>query len=232
MERRPVVQSVLPTEIQQRKPVTEYQQIPAALRHDLTERLIQRLQRRQIVRQPRPEAVRVVGIRLTQPVGDGAAQRHGRHRRRPDMLVVFDLLAVVLVLIMVMVVMGRRTALHPLDKLLLPQLCRVHHGQDAGDVLSGGVQNVRHPLLALAAVVDEHIRLTDADHVHGRGLEAVRLPSGGHHQRHVHVVAADLPGEIVVGEQGADHLDFSVLRQRRLAAGGQRHCQHEGQQSR
>ena len=137
------------------------------------------------------------------------------------MLVVFDLLAVVFILIMVVVVMGGRAALHPLDKLLLVQLRRVHHGQDAGNVLSGGVQNVRHPLLALAAVVDEHIRLTDADHIHGRGLEAVCLSPGGYHQRHVHVIAADLAGEIVVGEQGADHLRFSVLRQRRLSAGGQ-----------
>lgn len=52
------------------------------------------------------------------------------------MLVVFDLL---LILIMVVVAMGGRAALHPLDKLLLMQLRRVHHGQDAGNVLPGGV---------------------------------------------------------------------------------------------
>ena len=148
------------------------------------------------------------------------------------MLVVFDLLAVVFILIMVVVAVGGRAALHPLDQLLLVQLRRVHHGQDAGDVLPGGVQNVRHPLLALAAVVDEHIRLTDTDHVHGRGLEAVCLPPGGYHQRHVHVIAADLAGKIVVGEQGTDHLRFPVLQQRRLSAGGQGHRQREGQQSR
>ena len=55
------------------------------------------------------------------------------------MLVVFDLLAVALILIMVVVVMGGRAALHPLDKLLLAQFRRVHHGQDTGDVLPSGV---------------------------------------------------------------------------------------------
>ena len=147
----------------------------------------------------------------------------------PDILVmVIVVMAIVVVAIVVVAVGG----LHALGVLLLVQLRRVHHGQDAGNIRPGGVQNVVHPLLALAAVIEEHIRFADADHVPGRGLEAVRLPAGGHQQRHVHGVAADLADEVVVGEQGADHPQPAVLRRGLPPAGGQRCRQRQRQQAR
>ena len=142
------------------------------------------------------------------------------------MLVVFDLVAVLLVALVVMVVAA--FGLHALHQLLLQHVHIVHHPADHLIRRVVGVHGLVHPHLALAAVVEEHVGLADAE----RGaLKAVALPSGGEQQRHLHPVAADLPGKVVVGEQGGYHLDLAlVLGELGAAAaeGGEQHqhCQY------
>ena len=104
MERRPVIQIIVLAEIQQREPVAEHHQTPRRAVHDVPERIVQRLQFVQIVLQPRSVAVGVVRVGLTQCVANGAAQRHGVYRRRPDVLVVLNVLLVAVVQMAVMVV--------------------------------------------------------------------------------------------------------------------------------
>ena len=96
-------------------------------------------------------------------------------------------------------------------RLLLQSLGVVHHPQHRGDVFSGGVQNFVHPLLPLAAVVDEYIRPTYPDHIRRGGLKAVGLPSGGHQQPGLHPLPADHPHEVVVGKQRADHREPAAV---------------------
>ena len=145
-------------------------------------------------------------------------------------MVVVIVVVVIMVVVIVVVVV---TALHPLGVLLPVCLHAVHHGQPVGDILARRVQHILHPQLALAAVPDEHIRPAHGDHVQRRGLEAVRLPPGGYQQHRVHRVAADLPHEIVVGEQGAYHLQPPIVRRICLPpAAGRRQQQHRRQQRR
>ena len=140
------------------------------------------------------------------------------------------MVVVVMVVVIVVVVV---TALHPLGVLLPVCLHAVHHGQPVGDLLARRVQHILHPQLALAAVPDEHIRPAHGDHVQRRGLEAVRFPPGGYQQHRVHRVAADLPHEIVVGEQGAYHLQPPIVfRVHPPPAAGRRQQQHRRQQRR
>ena len=98
------------------------------------------------------------------------------------------------------------------QRLLGERVGIVHHPQDGGNIFSGGIQNFVHPLLAFAAVIDKNVRPTHADHVHGRRLEAVGFPSGGHQQVGADIHTADLAHEVIVGEQGAHHLQPAVLR--------------------
>ena len=206
---------------------------------DVPECLVQRLQFVQIVRQPSPIAVGIVRIGLTQRIADGPAQGHGVHRRCPDVLVVlyFLLVAIVqmpvmrlMVIVLAMFVMCVvMAALHPLGVLLPVCLHAVHHSQPVGDSLACRVQNVLHPQLAFPAVVDEHLRLADGDHVQRRGLKAVCLPPGGHQQLYVHRVPADLPHKVVVGEQRAHHVQFPALRTVLPPAARQRQRQYRRQ---
>ena len=149
MKRRPVVQSILLTEIQQREAVTKHQQPPAALLCDLPERTVQRLQLRQIRLQPPPVIFPVGRVGLTQRLADSPAQRHGLHWRCPDVLIVLDVLPVAVlqrVVVMVIVVMAIMVmvvavimlfrALHPLGKFLLVHVHLVHHLQPVRNVLS------------------------------------------------------------------------------------------------
>ena len=98
------------------------------------------------------------------------------------------------------------TALHALGELLPQDVGVVHHVHHGADALPGSGQNVLYPFLAFAAVADEHVRLGNADHVQGRGLKAVGLTARRYQQVWLHPVAADGPDEVVVGEQGAHHL--------------------------
>ena len=152
----------------------------------------------------------VGGVRLGQGVGDDPAQVHGDAGGGPDVLVVLNLLLMAVVVVAVMLVMGVFvvivTALHALGELLPQDVGVVHHVHHGADALPGGVQDVVHPGLAFAAVADEHVRLGNADHVQGRGLKAVGLTARRYQQVWLHPVAADGPDEVVVGEQGAHHL--------------------------
>ena len=229
----PVVQPVLLAEVQQGKAVAEHQQPPLSRRHRVPEGFVQLIQLGQIVRQPGLIALLMGGVGLTQRVADGLTQRLGQHGGRPHVLVVFNVIAVVAVIFTVMVmVVVVVTALHALGPFLRQRRHLRHQRQRHGDVLSGGGQNVLHPRLALAAVIEEYVRLRQRDHVQRCGLKAVRLFSGGHQQRHVHVVAADLPGEVVVGEHGAHHLQFAVLRPLPWAAAHKGDRQRQRQQQR
>ena len=77
VEGRPVVQAVLPAEIQQREPVAEHQQAAAASFHRVPERLVQVRQLLHIRRKPRLILRRVVRVRLGQGIRDDPAQVHG-----------------------------------------------------------------------------------------------------------------------------------------------------------
>ena len=120
-------------------------------------------------------------------------------------------------------------SLHALGKFFLMQFRRPHHRQDIRDIFPCGVQNVLHPLLALTAVVDEHVCLADTDDIQRRGLKAVCLPPGGHQQLYVHRVPADLPHKVVVGEQRAHHVQFPALRTVLPPAARQRQRQYRRQ---
>ena len=124
-------------------------------------------------------------------------------------------MAVIVVMVMrivvvMMVVVAR--PLHPLRQLLLQRLGIVHKPQSVGDLFPGGIQDLLHPVLALPAVVDEHIRLRQPDHIQRRWLEAVGLPPGRDQQLRLHVLPADSPHKVVVGEQGAHHPQLAALR--------------------
>ena len=80
VEGRPVIKPVLPAEVQQRKPVAEHQQPAAACRHRVPERLIQRRQLLQIVRQTGPVVFLTGRVGTAQGVTDGFTQRLGQHR--------------------------------------------------------------------------------------------------------------------------------------------------------
>lgn len=144
------------------------------------------------------------------------------------MLVVGDFVAVVLVVVVT-------ALLHPLGELLLQRVGVVHHAQNVGNLLPGGAKDVLHPHLALAAVVDEHVRLTHADYVERRRLEAVRLPPGGNQQRDVHVLATDLTHKVIVRKERADDSQPPVrafLRSLRAAAERERRKQQKRQKKR
>ena len=96
------------------------------------------------------------------------------------MLVVFDLVAVVLILFMIvvmviMVVVMAVRALHTFDVFLVERVDIVHHARDDGDIFARGAQHTVDPVFALAAVVEEDVGFGDRDGVERRGLEAVRL---------------------------------------------------------
>ena len=213
MEGRPVVQAVLPAEIQQREPVAEHQQMPLPGLHRVPEGPVQVRQLTEIGREPVLILLGVGGVRLGQGVGDDPAQVHGDAGGGPDVLVVLNLLLMAVVVVAVMLVMGVFvvvvTALHALGELLPQDVGVIHHVHHGADALPGGVQDVVHPGLAFAAVADEHVRLGNADHVQGRGLKAVGLTARRYQQIWLHPVAADGPDEVVIGEQGAHHLQFA-----------------------
>ena len=135
----------------------------------------------------------VCGIGLADRVADGAAEDDGVFRRRPDVLVVFDLVAVVLIFFMIvvmvimvmvimvivaamlMVVVMAARALHALDIFLVERVDVVHHAGDDGDIFACSAQHTVDPVFPLAAVVEENIGFGDRDGVERRGLEAVRF---------------------------------------------------------
>ena len=125
--------------------------------------------------------------------------------RRVVVVVMVSMVAVVVVMVVVL------RALHPLGKFLLVHVHLVHHLQPVGNVLPRRVQYVLHPRLALAAVVDEHVRPTHGDHIHRRGLKAVGLPPRGNEQHRRNVLSANLPYKVVVGEQRAYHLQLPLI---------------------
>ena len=213
MEGRPVIQAVLPAEIQQREPVAEHQQMALPGLHRVPEGPVQVRQLPEIGREPVLILLGVGGVRLGQGVGDDPAQVHGDAGGGPDVLVVLNLLLMAVVVVAVMLVMGVFvvivTALHALGELLPQDVGVVHHVHHGADALPGGVQDVVHPGLAFAAVADEHVRLGNADHVQGRGLKAVGLTARRYQQVWLHPVAADGPDEVVIGEQGAHHMQFA-----------------------
>ena len=95
------------------------------------------------------------------------ADERGVARACPDVLVVLGLVAVVVALMGV-------PGLHALHRLLLEQLDAVHerHGAHA---LADALQHVRHPGVALAADVDENVRVLYLEYVLRRRLIGVRL---------------------------------------------------------
>ena len=183
----------------------------------------------------------VCGIGLADRVADGAAEDNGVFRRRPDVLVVFDLVAVVFIffMIVVMVIMVivaamlmvvAVRALHALDIFLVERVDVVHHAGDDGDIFACGAQHTVDPVFPLAAVVEENIGFGDRDGVERRGLEAVRLAPRREQKRDVRAVADDGAGEVIIGEKRRDDLDFAVVRLfHRHGAGGEGKCQRERQ---
>ena len=183
----------------------------------------------------------VCGIGLADRVADGAAEDDGVFRRRPDVLVVFDLVAVVLIffMIVVMVIMVivaamlmvvAVRALHALDIFLVERVDVVHHAGDDGDIFARGAQHAVDPVFPLTAVVEENIGFGDRDGVERRGLEAVRFAPRREQERDVRAVADDGAGEVIIGEKRRDDLDFAVVRLfHRHGAGGEGKCQRERQ---
>ena len=137
MKGRPVTEAVFPAEIQQRKAVAEYQQIPFFLPAHLAKVRIQFGKLRQILRQIGPKIRRVGRVGGAQSVTNGPAELLRLHRGGPDMLVILYLVAVVVVAIMAVVVIVVIVAV-AVHWLLLQSLGVVHHPQHRGDVFSGG----------------------------------------------------------------------------------------------
>ena len=146
--------------------------------------------------------------------------------------VVVMVIVVMVIVVMVVAVIMRLRALHPLGKFLLVHVHLVHHLQPVRDVLSRRVQYVLHPRLALAAVVDEHVRPAHGDHVHRRWLKAVGLPPRGNKQHRRNVLSADLPHKVVVGEQRAHHLQFPLIFGCRPYAAARQRQHHDRRQHR
>ena len=128
-------------------------------------------------------------------------------------------MAVIVVMVMRGVV---ARSLHSLRQFLLQRLGIVHKPQSIGDLFPGGVQDLLHPVLALLAVVDEHIRLRQPDHIQRRWFEAVGLPPGRDQQLRLHVLPANGPHKVVVGEQGAHYPQLAALRLRRTGRAARR----------
>ena len=110
---------------------------------------------------------------------------------------------------MVMVMMDG--GLHALHKFLGKEGSVLHHGGGDGDVLARRFQNLLHPQLALAAVIEEHITLRQPHHIQRRRLEAVYLAACGNEERGLDMLAADGAGKIVVGEAGGHNLQFALI---------------------
>ena len=134
MKGRPVVKAVFPAEVEQRKAVTEYQQIPFFLPAHLAKIRIQVGKLLQIHRQVGLKIRCVGGVGGAQGVADSPAQLLGLHRGGPDMPVILYVVAVVVVIVVTVVVVVA-VAVH---RLFLQSLGVVHHPQHRGDVFSGG----------------------------------------------------------------------------------------------
>ena len=106
MKGRPVTEAVFPAEIQQRKAVAEYQQIPFFLPAHLAKIRIQFGKLRQILRQIGPKIRRVGRVGGAQGVTNGPAELLRLHRGGPDMLVILYLVAVVVMAVVVIVVIA------------------------------------------------------------------------------------------------------------------------------
>ena len=188
MERCAVIQAEFAAEVEHREAVGEDEELVRRAFAERGKACVQRFDLRAIIVAVRAVEIFVCGIGLADRVADGAAEDDGVFRRRPDVLVVFDLVAVVLIFFMivvmvimvivaamlVVVVMAVR-ALHALDVFLVERVDVVHHAGDDGDIFARGAQHAVDPVFPLAAVVEENIGFGDRDGVERRGLEAVRL---------------------------------------------------------
>ena len=141
MKGRPVVKAVFPAEVEQRKAVAEYQQIPLFLPAHLAKIRIQVGKLLQIRRQVGLKIRCVGGVGGAQGVADGPAQLLGLHRGGPDMLVILYVVTVVVVTVVVVTVVVVSVVVIvavTVHRLLLQSLGVVHHPQHRGNVFSGG----------------------------------------------------------------------------------------------
>ena len=149
---------------------------------------------------------------LAQRGGYLLAYQRGVARACPHVLVVLGLVAVLLVLVLL--------GLHALHSLLLQQLDAVHerHGAHA---LADALQHVRDPGVALAADVDEDVRVLYLQYVLRRRLVGVRLAARREQHAHAAVVAHQLAREVVWGKRGRDHRYALRLRVLHASARGE-----------
>ena len=241
MERCAVIQAEFAAEVEHREAVGEDEELVRRAFAERGKACVEFFNLRAVVIAIRAVEIFVCGIGLADRVADGAAEDNGVFRRRPDVLVVFDLVAVVLIffMIVVMVIMVivaamlmvvAVRALHALDIFLVERVDVVHHAGDDGDIFARGAQHAVDPVFPLTAVVEENIGFGDRDGVERRGLEAVRLAPRREQKRDVRAVADDGAGEVIIGEKRRDDLKLAVVRLfRRHGAGGEGKCQRERQ---
>ena len=241
MERCAVIQAEFAAEVEHREAVGEDEELVRRAFAERGKACVEFFNLRAVVIAIRAVEIFVCGIGLADRVADGAAEDNGVFRRRPDVLVVFDLVAVVFIffMIVVMVIMVivaamlmvvAVRALHALDIFLVERVDVVHHAGDDGDIFACGAQHTVDPVFPLAAVVEENIGFGDRDGVERRGLEAVRLAPRREQKRDVRAVADDGAGEVIIGEKRRDDLKLAVVRLfRRHGAGGEGKCQRERQ---
>ena len=215
MEGGGVGKAVLSAEVLQGEAVTEHQRGALTLGDHAAKGLVEGLQLPKIGRQIGLVVLAVSGIGGAQRLADGAAQVLCHHGGSPHVFIVGQLFLFVVVMVlltiflMVMVMMDR--GLHALHKFLSEEGSVLHHGGGDGDVLARRFQNLLHPQLTLAAVIEEHITLRQPHHIQRRWLEAVYLATCGNEEGGLYMLAADGAGKIVVGEAGGHNLQFALI---------------------
>ena len=97
VERCAVIQAEFAAEVEHREAVGEDEELVRRGRAEVGKARVECFDLRAVVITVRAVEILVCGIGLADRVADGAAEDDGVFRRRPDVLVVFDLVAVVLI---------------------------------------------------------------------------------------------------------------------------------------
>ena len=168
----------------------------------------------------------IVGVDLLQHGGNCAAKRLGVFQREPDMLVVLRFFLVVVffcivMLIGIFVVMVVFLFLHALDHFFgFNALAKSFQQVDDLHVLVGGIfQSIVHPVIRLAANIDEQVALGDFDDIIRGGLIAVQVNAIIQQHGHfgvIRLVTENFSDPIVFGKNRGDNAQSRFIRSRRL----------------
>jgi hypothetical protein len=95
--------------------------------------------------------------------------------------------------------------------------------------IAGALDQQRHPRLGVQPAVDEQVRLAQLHHEAGLGAHVVHVLRAPHDAFDLHVIAADLTGDVGQGGRARHHADLGRCRLwRRDAEAGERYQRTDG----